>query len=121
MSSFRLLAYLSALTPLPAVAQEYQPITDQAAFLSLVDGRELRLGMFGIALRIAADGTIDGAAVGFGVTGTWDWQDGYFCRELDWSGTPIPFNCQLVEARGQTEIRFTVDQGAGDSATFVVR
>jgi len=121
MYPFRLLACLAALSPLPAVAQEYQPINDQAAFLSLVDGKELRMGLFGIALRIAPDGTIDGSAVGFGVTGTWSWQDGYFCREMDWSGTAIPYNCQLVEARGMTQIRFTVDQGAGDSATFVVR
>jgi hypothetical protein len=40
---------------------------------------------------------------------------------MDWSGYPIPLNCQLVEAKGDEEIRFTVDKGEGDSASFKLR
>jgi hypothetical protein len=40
---------------------------------------------------------------------------------MDWSGYEIPFNCQLVEALGDDRLRFTVDQGAGDSAEFRLR
>jgi hypothetical protein len=40
---------------------------------------------------------------------------------MDWSGTEIPYNCQLVEVAGDSQIRFTVDQGAGDSATLNLR
>lgn len=32
----------------------------------------------------------------------------------------IPWNCQLVEVRDDT-LRFTVDKGAGDSASFRLR
>ena len=33
----------------------------------------------------------------------------------------IEFNCQLVEANGDERMRFTVDKGTGDSATFKLR
>ena len=61
------------------------------------------------------------SALGWAVSGTWNWNEGYFCREMDWSGTPIPHNCQLVEARGDRKLRFTTDRGAGDSASFDLR
>jgi len=68
-----------------------------------------------------ARGGGSGQALSAPVTGTWDWRDGYFCRELDWSGDDIPFNCRLVEARDDSEPRFAVDRGAGRSATFSIR
>ena len=81
----------------------------------------MRKGLFGISLQVQPDGQIKGRAMGWDVTGTWDWKDGYFCREMDWSGYAIPMNCQLVEAKGNQQIRFTVDRGAGDSASFNLR
>ncbi|MEZ5756454.1 MAG: dihydrodipicolinate reductase [Paracoccaceae bacterium] len=113
-------AFLS-LAALPAFGESFSRISDKSAFLQTVEGKELRLGLFGIALKVEEDGEIKGRALGWDVTGTWEWQDGYFCREMDWSGYPIPKNCQLVEAKGGEEIRFTVDKGAGDSASFKLR
>jgi len=110
-----------ASAALPACANDFQPVSDLSEFLSLVEGRELRLGLFGVALKVTPDGRIDGSALGDPITGSWTWQDGFFCRELDWGGTPIPYNCQLVEVRDNGVIRFTVDQGAGDSAQFNLR
>lgn len=112
---------LLSLIALPAAAESFSRISDRDDFLQAVQGRELRLGMFGIALQVEPDGDIRGRALGWDVTGKWEWQDGYFCREMDWSGYPIPKNCQLVEARGDEEIRFTVDRGTGDSASFKLR
>lgn len=110
------------LTPaLPVAADTFQRIDERAEFLDTVQGRELRMGLFGITLQVKPDGKIEGRAMGWDVTGRWDWKDGYFCREMDWSGYPIPMNCQLVEARGDEQIRFTVDRGAGDSASFNLR
>ncbi|MCX7643868.1 MAG: dihydrodipicolinate reductase [Rhodobacteraceae bacterium] len=103
-----------------ADAEGYVRIADRETFLDTVANRELRYGMFGIALRVLPDGRIAGEAMGWGVTGTWEWRDGYFCREMDWSGTPIPPNCQLVETSGE-RVRFTVDRGAGRSAAFALR
>jgi hypothetical protein len=105
----------------PAAANGFEPIRDKSRFLSLVEGRELRLNLFRIRIELKPDGQIEGSALGWDLNGKWKWQDGYFCRDMDWSGYAIPFNCQLVEARGADEIRFTVDKGAGDSASFKLR
>ncbi|MFO7921529.1 MAG: dihydrodipicolinate reductase [Nioella sp.] len=112
---------LASLLPAHASAEGFQAVRDRDTFLDLVDGRDLRLGFFGVQLTVTADGQISGQALSSPVTGTWDWRDGYFCRDLDWSGYEIPFNCQLVEARDARQLRFTVDRGAGRSATFRVR
>lgn len=104
-----------------AVAQEFVPVMDEAEFVELVEGRELSLGLLGVTLQVLPDGLIDGRAAGWDLTGTWNWQDGFFCREMDWSGTEIPYNCQLVEVQGSEQIRFTVDQGAGRAATLRIR
>jgi hypothetical protein len=102
-------------------AAAFERVEDREMFLDLVADKELHLGLFGVTLRVDAEGTIKGSALGSDVTGTWTWRDGYFCRELDWSGTPIPYNCQLVEQRDGERIRFTVDRGDGRQATFSLR
>ena len=49
-------------------------------------------------------------------SGDWNWNGGYFCRDLYLSGRELDMdNCQLVEVRGDT-LRFTSDRGTGDSA-----
>jgi hypothetical protein len=116
-----LVALAALAAALPAAAEGFSRISDRNDFVEAVSGKELRMGLFGISLKVEEDGEIRGSALGWDVTGRWEWQDGYFCREMDWSGYPIPKNCQLVEARGGEEIRFTVDRGAGDSASFKLR
>lgn len=116
-----LAAFVLTMAAMPAAANEFTPVRDQGAFLSAIAGKEMRLGLFGVSLQVLPDGRIDGSAQGWDVTGTWTWQDGHFCREMDWGGTPIPYNCQLVELRGDSQIRFTVDRGAGRAATLNLR
>ncbi len=115
------IALATVAAALPAAAESFSRISDRSAFVQTVQDKELRLGMFGVSLKVEEDGEIRGSALGWDIIGTWEWQDGYFCREMDWSGYPIPQNCQLVEAKGGEEIRFTVDKGAGDSASFKLR
>jgi len=112
------LALIVAMTAAPALADGYAPVKDESTFVSLIQGKELRNFFYGIRLNVSEEGTIAGSAIGWDIVGTWSWQDGYFCREMSWGGDPIAYNCQLVEARGDDRIRFTVDQGAGDSASF---
>jgi hypothetical protein len=107
--------------PVAAAANEFEPVKDRTDFLTLVKDRDLKIGLYNLSLNVLPDGQIKGSALGWDITGSWQWQDGYFCREMDWSGTPIAFNCQLVEAQGGEKMRFTVDRGAGDSATFRLR
>ena len=103
-----------------ASAQSYQPITDRDTFLQVMGDKNLSNRLYGVNLKVTPDGMITGTGAGWDVTGTWAWQDGFFCREMDWGGDPIPYNCQLVETNGQ-DMRFTTDQGAGDSASFRLR
>ncbi|MEM1374567.1 MAG: dihydrodipicolinate reductase [Pseudomonadota bacterium] len=105
-----------AATPLHAM----EAISDRSTFMATLDGRELRLGLYGLSLNVTADGRIAGRAMGQSVSGDWSWQDGYFCREMLWGEREIPYNCQLVEAQGD-RMRFTTDRGAGDSASFNLR
>lgn len=113
-------AVLLAL-PVAAGANEFRPVKEKDTFLALVQDRELRIGIYNLSLSVLPDGRILGSALGWGITGTWSWQDGYFCREMDWSGTEIKYNCQLVEANGTERMRFTVNKGTGASATFRLR
>lgn len=118
----RLAAVLIALTiAAPVSAESFQPVKEKTRFLDLIKDRELRIGLYNLSLNVLPDGRIDGSALGWKITGSWSWKDGYFCREMDWSGMEIDFNCQLVEAEGSERMRFTVDQGKGDSATFKLR
>lgn len=105
----------------PAAAESFEPVKDKDRFLDLVQNRELRIGLYNLSLNVLPDGRIAGSALGWNITGQWAWKDGYFCREMDWSGMEIDYNCQLVEAQGAEKLRFTVDQGKGDSATFRLR
>lgn len=112
-----LIATLAALVPLPALA-ELARVTDRAAFVSAVQGRDL--SRLGVTLRVAPDGSIAGRALGRDVTGTWAWEDGMFCRTLDAGDRQFPRNCQVVSVNGSS-IRFHADQGTGDIADFRIR
>ena len=103
-----------------AAAQDFVPVTERDTFLQLLGDKNLSNRLYGVNLKVLPDGTITGTGAGWDVTGTWSWQDGFFCREMTWGGDPIPYNCQLVESNGP-DMRFTTDQGAGDSASFRLR
>ncbi len=104
-------------TALPAAS--FERISDPGEFAELVQGRVL--SRFGIRLEVsaegAAEGQINGRGFGYPVTGAWRWQAGYFCRDLDWGGSDLGFNCQAVLRDGQT-VRFVSDQGGGQHADF---
>lgn len=114
----RTLALLLTLAPLPALAETFTRITDKAQFVAAVQGRNLT--STAVRLNVKPDGRIEGRAFGFAVTGTWSWQDGYFCRTLDTATQDFPMNCQQVETDG-TSIRFTADKGTGDVANLRIR
>ena len=120
-TSFAVLLAMLGAPAGPAFADTYAPIKDLPTFLQLVEGRDLRIGLYNLTLTLSPDGQVTGSALGWAITGSWRWDAGYFCRELDWSGYAVPDNCQLVEAQGRDKLRFTTDQGAGDSATFKLR
>lgn len=115
----RLLICLAFLAATPAAA--FDRISDQSTFLAAINGKVLSNRLYGVSLNVMGSGQITGDALGWNVTGSWAWKDGYFCRDMAWGGDPIPYNCQLVEIRNGNEVRFTSDQGTGDSASFKLR
>ena len=119
--AFATLLVLISLVAGAARAETFAPVKDLPTFLQLVEGRNLRIGLYNLTLQLSPDGLVTGSALGWDITGTWRWEDGYFCRELDWSGYAVPDNCQLVEAQGTNQLRFTTDKGVGDSASFKLR
>ena len=99
-------------------AEAFNVVVSRDTFVTLVQGRELR--RFGIRLTVTDDGAIRGRAFGTAVTGQWDWENGYFCRDLFFGEEDLGFNCQLVQVNGET-LRFTSDQGAGQYADLTLR
>lgn len=99
-----------------ALAEGFERIEDERNFINVIKDRDLK--RFGIRLRVSDSGQIAGRAFGQAVTGEWDWQNGFFCRDLYIGGKELdPDNCQLVEFRGNI-VRFTSDMGRGDSANL---
>lgn len=115
---FATLTFLSLLTAAPALADGFATVSKKSDFLSLVDGRDLK--RFGIKLNVMSDGRITGDAFGREVQGAWEWQQGYFCRDLYWGSRDLGPNCQRVEVQDGT-LRFIADRGQGDSAEFALK
>jgi hypothetical protein len=112
-----LLALLVAVSS-PAIAADYVRVTDRGAFVSLVSGKSLT--SLGVSLKVSPSGSIGGSAFGSTVTGTWTWNNGYFCRTLKAASRSFPLNCQLVQTKAG-RIRFVADKGKGDTADLKIR
>lgn len=94
-----------------AVAETgFQRITSETEFIEKVGGKDLKI--FGISVRVLPEGEIDGRAYGRNVKGAWQWNDGFFCRDLFWGKRDMGPNCQEVKVDGNI-VRFTSDKGAG--------
>jgi len=102
----------------PASAEAFQKVSDKSRFVEIVQDKELI--RMGIGLDVMPDGKIVGRAFGRDVTGSWTWQDGYFCRDLFWGQRELGYNCQEVKVNGAT-IRFTSDEGTGQFADLTLR
>ncbi len=101
----------------PAFA-DFAKITNETEFVEVVTGKTLTRPL--VQLEVTSTGQISGTGVRWPVTGNWSWQNGYFCRDLDWGGTDLGYNCQEVRIN-ENRIRFTSDRGTGQSAVFRLR
>ncbi|KGK78559.1 dihydrodipicolinate reductase [Thalassobacter stenotrophicus] len=113
-----LAAFGAVMLMLPVTAHAFEKIDSRTDFVSLIDGKALT--RFGIKLDVTGQGGILGRGFGRDVTGAWQWQGNYFCRSLYWGTYDLGYNCQEVRVNGDT-LRFTSDQGAGDSADLKLR
>lgn len=116
---FRATGFAALIALLATGAQaDFAKVDDKSSFMQIVNGKTLTRPF--VRLEVTEDGRIEGKGLSWDVTGQWSWQDGYFCRDLYWGGDPLGYNCQEVRANGN-EVRFTSDQGSGQSADFGLR
>lgn len=108
---------VALLAPAAAPADVVQ-VTSRSEFVRLVDGRTL--STLGVRLRVSPAGQITGSAWGRQVSGTWRWQDGYFCREMTFGDKPIAADCQVVTREGD-RLRFIAQRGEGQQASLTLR
>ena len=102
----------------PSFAANYTKISDKAEFLKLVQGKTLTRPL--VKLEVSSAGSITGKGASWDVNGKWTWDNGYFCRNINWGGTELGYNCQEV-GLSNGKMRFTSDQGRGQSAEFKLR
>ncbi len=113
------LVLIAILAAGPAVASDYERVSDRKNFIELIQNRDLT--RFGIRLKVMKNGEISGRAFGRKVSGDWTWDGGYFCRDLYLNGDVLDAeNCQTVQVKGNT-LRFTSDKGQGDWADLRLR
>lgn len=113
---WKILGILITMLAAPAFASaDYTKIDDKSEFLRLVQGKTLTRPL--VKLQVSPAGQISGKGASWDVNGNWTWKNGYFCRDLNWGGTDLGYNCQEV-GLSNGRIRFTSDQGRGQSADF---
>ncbi len=102
-----------------AVAEaKFKKVVSEDEFLDVTSGKAMTL--MGISVFVTRDGKIGGKAFGREVSGKWQWQNGFFCRDLYWGETDFGPNCQEVRVN-KNKIRFASDRGAGRSAVLTLR
>lgn len=106
------------LGAVPAMAEGARVISSKESFADLVNGRTL--AALGVRLQVLGDGSISGRAFGKDVSGRWEWQGGFFCRDLMFGETALPANCQQVLSDG-SRITFVADKGSGQRADLKLR
>ncbi|MEM8776858.1 MAG: dihydrodipicolinate reductase [Pseudomonadota bacterium] len=117
MRSFFVALAVSMLA-MPALADGFSKVEDRTGFVQLIEDKKLT--RFGIKLTVTPGGQIKGKAFGVPVTGAWEWNAGYFCRDLYWGKRDLGANCQEVMVQGET-LRFTSDRGNGQFADLVLK
>ena len=113
-----LILVLFAFFASPAMADSYARVTDRGAFVELVRGKSLT--SLGVSLSVTPSGTINGRAFGRDVSGSWTWNNGYFCRTLKAGDRVFARNCQVVQQQGD-RLRFIADKGSGATANLRIR
>lgn len=92
-------------------------ITSEAAFRSAIVGKTLTFE--GSSFTANADGTISGPWNGEGISGTWAWDDGAWCREATIGSRVLDPDCQTFELTDEG-VLVTRDRGAGNSFTYTI-
>lgn len=66
---------------------------------------------------VHADGTMTGDFGGKNLTGTWSWDDRYYCRTARLGNKKIALNCQTVTVSGD-KVTFGRNKGLGKKSKY---
>ena len=108
----RITLFLAAFAA-PAFA-ESQIVTEKD-FRDTVVGKPIRLGP-DVVFTINADNTISGDVDGRSATGTWNFDDGFWCRKIIVEDV-FTEDCQLWVVDGE-DLIITRDRGRGESFRY---
>lgn len=64
-----------------------------------------------------SDGQISGNFAGQTLTGTWEWEDEFFCRKSTLGDMDLGYNCIVIDVT-PSKMRLTLDKGTGPSVTY---
>ena len=93
-----------------SAADENTRIETEQEFREIAIGKKLVYNKG--ALTVHDDGTMTGTHGGKKVTGTWSWEDEYYCRSVKVGKKDIGHDCQVVELSGNSLI-FIRKKGTG--------
>ena len=101
-------------TPEIEVSQsDFIRVSERSQFIDIVDGKKFRNGSNWWALT--SDGRMVGNIKAGKIDGTWDWNNGAWCREFT-AGTKVKEReCQHIFVKGR-EVKFVKDRGAGEES-----
>ena len=93
-------------------------IKTKKQFLEQIAGKKLVEPDSWIVL--APDGTVSGQGPGTAeITGRWDWEDTYYCREITIDGERLLRDCQTVTRDGDT-VNFIHEKGTSITISWMI-
>lgn len=99
----------------PASAED---IESKTKFLEMVVGKKLVQDTTWV--RILKDGMVEGKGPEAGdISGSWEWDGKYYCRDIVIDDVPLPRDCQAVSIIGDT-VTFTHKDGSGISVSWKI-
>ena len=118
MKKLALLPFLLAACAPAGQGPDAGRIVTEDQFRDTVVGRSIRLDD-GIVFTVNADYTITGDVNGQAATGTWAFEDGFWCRRIV-LGDAFTEDCQLWVVDGDRLV-ITREKGTGESFSYRVR
>ncbi len=93
-------------------------IENKEKFMNLIVSKKLVQGETWVTIH--KDGTVEGKGPrGGSISGSWEWSDRYYCRDIVIVDQEMPRDCQVVSVEGNT-VTFTHKDGAGVSVRWTI-
>lgn len=111
---------VSACATTPAENVAYERITTKEQYIELVAGRAAKSKGSDFSSTALADGTLTSTGGSKKLSGTWTWEEGYFCREGTIGSEPLERDCQIIEIAGDS-LKVNRNKGEGESVILKLK